>query len=1467
MNLKSFQNRLLDLSRMNNLINFKDRLHTSLELMADSPQRIYESLFKDTKLEVFNIDKYVSKFSGEKDLSKSDIAYEDIYPQVEKYITRNQILLYKRSGSVINVLKNLIKKNNEALTEKGLNILYMSFGLINYEENGEHYMAPLVLVPIKIESSARVYKISLYEEECTLNPNFKYKLLNEERLDIRNITLDENIEDYISYVNQSLKPTGYYCDDRMFISLFSFNKINMYQDLIENEKLITKNNIIQSLLNDLPILNAPPANLDIDPMCIVDVDHTQLKAIEAIRRGESIVLEGPPGTGKSQTITNIISSAIYDGKKVLFVSEKLAALNVVYDKLLKNDLGDFTLPLHSAKTNKKVVINDLYDTLFKEKTKTSQEAKKSIKDTIGIENILNDYANTLHNKINKYNLTPYEIFTNYSISKSYKSDLEIDDNSLNYNYYKNVYDYINDYKTYKKVVEYDYRECPFYLIKKNKITSNDLKILKVVKEELSPILKNINDIDKLYNFKINNLDDYIIFYNTYNTLVESPYFIKEFFNKKHILEYIDSINLCREDSEALKKSGDIINKVFNDNVYSIDNNDILDELLNYKKKIFKSLRPKYRRLMHSLIPYTKNGRKPKYLKALLGLTALKDYRILSDSYNKHFSVFDNILDKNKLDYTSIIKTLNAIKMGYRLEGFKYFKLNKEFILGELKDKGLKELYSNEIYKIDIYKYDIKLLFKLINRSINVYDLFDSYRLFETNVLNKLNELNAVKYLDFALDNKYDINELYKPFDYVYYNRVHNKILEEIPAFKEFNILTMNKMVDDYKSLDRKRFDICKSIIRESIQKSKPNPDEIAKGSFASIIKREYLKKRRQMTIREIINADPTFIKTLKPIFLMSPLSVSSYLTSNVKFDLVIFDEASQVYPEDAIGAIYRASQVVICGDSRQMPPTSFFKSNVLEEGIDDGAGDYESILDMAKASLNVYSLKWHYRSKCEELIAFSNKYIYNSMLTTFPSATKHKEDFGLELYKVSGIYDKNSRTNEIEASKVIELIDEHYKKYKGSRSIGVVAFSISQQHLIERKFNEYKALNNLIDNKDEPIFIKNLETVQGDERDTIIFSIGYGYDSGNKFIQNFGPLNRSGGERRLNVAISRAKIDLKVVSSITDSDITDSNVVGVSLLKKYLAFAKNPIITNISDDKLNPDFSYEVKEFLEGLGYSCDYMVGFSNKKIDICIKDKNTGDYIIAIECDGKTYYDSENARDRNRLRCDVLTSMGFKYIRVYSVSWYKNIKLCKKVLLDSINESNDKLSLMQDSDYLVNTTDTINTFNEYIYSPDDKIIALYKSNEISFYDLIKRVLDNESPINEAWFVERFKDIFDGASNVYDEYELQKALNLDSNEIESYKGYLMYKNKKVELRVPYEGSTPRDIKYISSLEIAYGMKELIIKNNGLIKEDLFHHIQVALGYKRMNAQINKKLEEALEELDKITIISKKDGKIMALDL
>ena len=387
--------------------------------------------------------------------------------------------------------------------------------------------------------------------------------------------------------------------------------------------------------------------------------------------------------------------------------------------------------------------------------------------------------------------------------------------------------------------------------------------------------------------------------------------------------------------------------------------------------------------------------------------------------------------------------------------------------------------------------------------------------------------------------------------------------------------------------------------------------------------------------------------------------------------MVVFDEASQIFPQDAIGAIYRADQLIVVGDSKQMPPSNFFNATIEAEDNDEETGDvtdFESILDLCSTSMQQLRLRWHYRSRYEQLITFSNKNFYDSDLVTFPSSKVDAPGIGVDYYHVDGVFDRKVHTNRKEAEFIVDLIYQNIEKYP-NRSLGVVAFSVAQQDLIDKLLSkrrqstpekEYFFKNDV----KEPFFIKNLETVQGDERDTIIFSIAYGIDAQGRLLHNFGPLNRVGGERRLNVAVTRAKCNVQLVSSMhyTDIDLKHTSAEGAKLLREYLDYAENGSVALERSISVSPfeqfdsDFELEVCDYLRSKGFAVDTQVGCSGFRIDLGLKLPDSSDYVLAIECDGATYHSSKNARDRDRLRQEILERMGWKFYRIWSTDWFRN-------------------------------------------------------------------------------------------------------------------------------------------------------------------------------------------------------------------
>ncbi|MBW4683078.1 MAG: DUF559 domain-containing protein [Microcoleus vaginatus WJT46-NPBG5] len=435
-----------------------------------------------------------------------------------------------------------------------------------------------------------------------------------------------------------------------------------------------------------------------------------------------------------------------------------------------------------------------------------------------------------------------------------------------------------------------------------------------------------------------------------------------------------------------------------------------------------------------------------------------------------------------------------------------------------------------------------------------------------------------------------------------------------------------------------------------------------------LLQKETGKQKRHKEIREFIASAPELVTTLKPCWLMSPLAVSQYIDPQaVHFDVVIFDEASQIRTEEAIPSIMRAKQVIIVGDNKQLPPTPFFASSASDEEEDEDEDIYESVLDECWTFMKYHTLMWHYRSQDESLIAFSNQKVYESRLISFPNPVKDPNRGVHFRYVKEGIYDRGGRRDNIgEAEEVARLTLEHIEQ-NPHQPLGIIAFSKAQADAIEEQLDQLSATNpdlkEFCQDESPKFFLKPLEQVQGDERDVIILSFGYGVDSQGEFIHNFGPLSRQGGERRLNVAITRAKCKLVLVASIQadNLDLSRTSSKGVALLKEYLAYAASDgkkLEGNQSEDltRFNSPLEDDIYQALIERNYSVERRVGCSDYRIDLAVKDEQGNKFLLGIECDGVTYHTYPTVRDRDHLRQLVLEGLGWRIHRIWSTEWFRD-------------------------------------------------------------------------------------------------------------------------------------------------------------------------------------------------------------------
>ena len=768
-------------------------------------------------------------------------------------------------------------------------------------------------------------------------------------------------------------------------------------------------------------------------------------------------------------------------------------------------------------------------------------------------------------------------------------------------------------------------------------------------------------------------------------------------------------------------------------------------------------------------------------------------------------------------------------------------------------------------------------------------------------VNKVEEL--------GIDSNHIKNSYLKRF----YRLWLDAILPNFPAVQNFRGRIQAQTISEFCEYDKGQFKIAQARVRERALSRIPDFNSIngARDEIA-ILKRELNKQRRLMPLRKLFMAIPNLITSLRPCFMMSPLSVSVFLEAqSYDFDLVIFDEASQVHTEDAIGAIMRGKQVIIVGDTKQLPPTSFFSTSINDEDfdvdsdviVDDGdAGAYESILDEAVAILPERSLRWHYRSRHEHLIAFSNIKIYNNQLITFPSSTASAPDCGVEyVYVKDGVYDRGGKKNNIiEAQKVADLVFEHFRRYP-NRSLGVVTFSEAQQNAVDAAIRQKRLQNpNLdkyfIEDKEEQFFIKNLENVQGDERDTIIFSIGYAKDNKGIMYMNFGPLSREGGYRRLNVAITRAKHNIKLVGSIvpTDIDLEKVSSEGVKMLRSYIEFAQQGIIALEKELTFNNNlecdspFEEAVYDFLQSKGYSVVTQVGCSVFRIDMAVKHPiHSGKFAIGIECDGATYHNSRTARERDRLRQAILEDMGWTIYRIWSTDWIKDPKTEEEKLINavekalghvtielennnSIDDNNaEAITPIIEIEEKVESSEVVTTrYGFELYKRADPLNIIDDNGNIrEGYDIAWDIISMEQPIHFEELCRRIAPAYGRqkvTSVVRDEVKYIFRNHLNGRITEDNNDFVWIKNlTDVKVRVPNpDDDYIRSITYICDEELALAMKTIAQHSFGITPEDLFIVTAREFGFKRTGENIISSLRNVYEQMLKNNEVTEIDGKV-----
>ncbi|MBO4304587.1 MAG: DUF4011 domain-containing protein, partial [Lentisphaeria bacterium] len=1341
--------KLLDLSLRNRLLNVRDTKFV-IPIACTDITVLEDKIAANESLTLGSLPDLL----GEKDLhdlsmlrnsdvkTNMDLLLEHELSQQRLWTPLAPTEMYRR-------LTALYRQGKTDLEEGGVNTLYLAIGFIEWkvsERDEKSYLAPILLLPVRLQRKSIVegIRITRVDGETLVNETLLELLRSQYHLTVPGLSplpTDESGVDVklvMQIFRQSVKEMkGWEVREEARIGHFSFGKFVMWTDLTARLDILVKNPIIAHLISggglfDDGIEVFPPeeieAHLDLSKLfCPLSADSSQLAAVLYSQMGKSFVLHGPPGTGKSQTITNIIAHNLALGKRVLFVSEKKAALDVVHKRLSQIGLKPFCLELHSNKSGKTEVLSQFNEALLLAETGIPSEWESTIASLDFLRSELDGYVRELHHGFPN-GFSAYDCFSHFLSRKEGTNAPAV---TLEADLLAQSREEYEDGKQKFTALA----ECGRRIRPESAKTFDELDLL-----QWSPVLEN----DLLSTAK--NLLESIENLRRKFAPAAELFSLPEQHEKKGFYDaatLLQTIKDC-EDTPGTFFCGGFQEKAlflssFCDN--ALNYLSLKAKLQNYRLETFPDFdfpgiarRVEKNESSFFLLKFFANASLLRELAVLkksggvkLSLPELKALLPDAEAYVRCFQEYEkgrnraSILLAEQWKGGEVDWELLKRKIGNALAVLQ--QLNEIVCPGdEAEEKVLNQLesimpdISRRCARGTPMRQEINAFLEAWNRLQETVESFGRFsrilagqedletleRSLRRIVENIPDLRNALLYRNLrrevshaGLGNMVSVLESSPPgtdgttlFDDMFFQTMLDQILKRSPLLCGFSGAVQEERIKKFRQFDAKYMNLTRKVIFARLaanlprRRSGPCPD----GTELGILKRECEKRARQKPVRLLLEQIPTLAPLLKPCFLMSPLSVAQYLPADsAPFDLIVFDEASQIPVWDAIGVIARGKQLIVVGDPKQMPPTNFFQKGENEEDdtVEEETKDLESILDECiVAGLHSTYLNWHYRSRHESLIAFSNHHYYDARLCTFPSA-RNTEKLGIRFQFVpDGVYDrKNSRTNRKEAEALVRYIFDRLRRAAGKyRSIGVVTFSQAQKDLIEdlvekeRKF--HPELETCFDDSgEEPLFVKNLENVQGDERDVILFSVGYAPDAEGRFSMNFGPLNRQGGERRLNVAITRAKEQIVVFSSIHADriDLARTNAVGAAHLKYFLEYAekRNRISSAGTSEGTANKSCDSIADFLAEKGFQVERNVGCSRFRIDLAVCDPDhPGDYLLGIEYDNASYAAQNTTRDREELRRQILEGLSWHIYRIWSVDWVFDRKRAEKELLEYIEK-----------------------------------------------------------------------------------------------------------------------------------------------------------------------------------------------------
>lgn len=1337
--LDNWKRKLLDLTNRNRLLNLKPS-KTAIQMHCSDPAVMEDKLAQGTKITVIPM----VKLSGDQN-ERDNVLFvnrtgDDFAKRfIEQALENDEIVSDAPQAELDAGMVQLYRKAKSDLEEGGANTLYLALGVLKWKQSQHEdrtYRAPLILVPVKLErrSAATKVKIVHHDDE----PVFNMTVLEMLRLDfeLRMPELEGELPKDHSGIDVRLiwgivrkavrDMPGFEVVEEVVLSTFSFAKYLMWKDLANRTESLKQSPFVRHLIDNprdpyehsASFLRPDQIDEKTNPSELfmpIPADSSQIVAVHASSLGGDFILEGPPGTGKSQTIVNIIAHNLALGRKVLFVSEKMEALKIVYDRLRKKGLENFCLELHSNKANKREILNQLGRSWHNRSAHTQSEWHEEAERLTALRNELNGLVKALHtpgvtgispraaigraakwHKIHRYRLDwTGGLEADRAKDKVGLTQLENIARRLGQSYGK-----LDDQD---KVAFTDIYQSDWSNAWQGRLVQAAQHLLMTINQLLESsaaftteagLAKPKAAISKLrglvsiastiplaaaYNLDFGLASDHVSVFASFDTALSS--LGKYQFDKAQLSCFYPDDRIANAPVEQWQadwakasslpwpfrpiqcwKLAGKLRKAF-----SLSSRPTPEQDLPVLMKL-KSIRQQMDSAASEL-PDSSPWRGletniEKINECLLGAKRLREGMARLTSDVREFP------------------ELRAAVRRFCVEGREL--LQPGMPLAEAASVLVKDMeafesalqvFVQEAQAKNSSAEDILGLQVRAQRLIDLQPRINSWCRWQAASHDA--EASGLRSLKSALEGGHiEAANAEDAFKTAYCIWLADRLVDERPTLRTFSSIGHEEKINAFRERAQRLEELSIEYIRAKLTGEIPDPDERDRHPGYGILNRELQRTRGHMPIRRLVAEMGDVITALTPCLLMSPLSVSKFLSAdNQLFDLVVFDEASQIPVWDAIGAIARGKNVIIVGDPKQMPPTNYFNRAASDEdGDENHIEDLESILDEAlAASVKHHRLTGHYRSRHESLIAFSNHRYYRGDLVTYPSSEIKQS--AVSIVPVDGLYQRGrGRTNPAEAKAVVRevvrrLNDPELNKY----SIGIVTLNSEQQRLIDdlldhERRNDPDLERFFGDDATEPVFVKNLETVQGDQRDIILLSIGYGPDvPGLKTMSmNFGPLNRKGGERRLNVAITRATTEVVIFASFDPSmiDLTRTSALAVRDLKHYLEFAERgpaalgeAILSVGGTDLFDSDFEEAVAEGLRRKGWTIHTQIGVSKFGIDLgIVYPDHPGKYLAGIECDGATYHRSPSARDRDRVRHAVLENLGWKLLRIWSTDYWIN-------------------------------------------------------------------------------------------------------------------------------------------------------------------------------------------------------------------